>query len=585
MPAYARQPEGASGEERVLIFELYRALEGFDHHPLGVEVFVRIDNQGYSIQKIWLHGVIYNSVDEILEQFEAETLGYTYLAPPETEFTTDLPSSMNFRGDPIPEVPQRGPKAYYPDGRRYKIDNGRVFWQGWEFEYGIKASTGVQVFDIRFKGDRIAYEISLQELGIVYSGASPYAQNNMYHDSFLFIGVYTTELIPGIDCPEHATMIDSVQYRYGQVNVYKNAHCIFEHDNSIPLRRHRDDMNFMFHQGMRDNVLIFRTVPTVYNYDYVVDIQLHQGGQIKTTAALNGYTINYIYLGPESDPYGYELEKNSMASIHNHLVNFKVDLDIKGTSNRFQTLDVSLEEIPDPTYEGETLFNRRFERSLKETEEEAAIRLGGEWPRYLIMYNENERNKFENPRGYRILPVEWSKMLLPDNYRGTRNRGFAKYQVAVTKLEDGREQSSNVYATASMEETPTSLDDLIADNENIVDEDLVAWVTLGSLHIPHTEDVPVVMTTGVQLSFWLLPFNYYDEDPSMSSRDNIRVDIKRGGDVYHYSGQNVDQVCRPTEGKHRVHRSDASKSAATSCYANAYAAVLIFASLLLNKFV
>jgi len=52
MPAYARQPEGASGEERVLIFELYRALEGFDHHPLGVEVFVRIDNQGYSIQKV-----------------------------------------------------------------------------------------------------------------------------------------------------------------------------------------------------------------------------------------------------------------------------------------------------------------------------------------------------------------------------------------------------------------------------------------------------------------------------------------------------------------------------------------------------
>ena len=55
-----------------------------------------------------------------------------------------------------------------------------------------------------------------------------------------------------------------------------------------------------------------------------------------------------------------------MATLHNHFGNFKVDLDVAGTSNRFHTLDVSLEEIPDPIYPGETLQNRMFERYVQE---------------------------------------------------------------------------------------------------------------------------------------------------------------------------------------------------------------------------
>ena len=33
------------------------------------------------------------------------------------------------------------------------------------------------------------------------------------------------------------------------------------------------------------------------------------------------------------------------------------------------------------------------------------------------------------------------------------------------------------------------------DNENIVDEDIVSWITLGVNHVPTAEDVPVT-TTG-----------------------------------------------------------------------------------------
>lgn len=39
----------------------------------------------------------------------------------------------------------------------------QVEWLGWSLNVGLKPSTGLRLFDVRFKGERIAYEIALQE--------------------------------------------------------------------------------------------------------------------------------------------------------------------------------------------------------------------------------------------------------------------------------------------------------------------------------------------------------------------------------------------------------------------------------------
>lgn len=57
-------------------------------------------------------------------------------------------------------------------------------------------------------------------------------------------------------------------------------------------------------------------------------------------------------------------------------------------------------------------------------------------------------------------------------------------------------------------------------------QDLVAWVTLGFHHLPHTEDLPVTTTSGKHQSFYLFPYNYFEECPSMQSRDAIYVSHK-----------------------------------------------------------
>lgn len=57
----------------------------------------------------------------------------------------------------------------------------------------------------------------------------------------------------------------------------------------------------------------------------------------------------------------------------------------------------------------------------------------------------------------------------------------------------------------------------------------MAWVTVGFLHIPHTEDIPNTSTPGNAAGFFLRPFNFFQEDPSVASRRTVIVRPTKGG--------------------------------------------------------
>lgn len=48
-------------------------------------------------------------------------------------------------------------------------------------------------------------------------------------------------------------------------------------------------------------------------------------------------------------------------------------------------------------------------------------------------------------------------------------------------------------------------------------------MTVGFLHIPHSEDIPNTSTPGNMVGFYLRPFNFFEEDPSVASRRTIIV--------------------------------------------------------------
>lgn len=80
-------------------------------------------------------------------------------------------------------------------------------------------------------------------------------------------------------------------------------------------------------------------------------------------------------------------------------------------------------------------------------------------------------------------------------------------------------------------------------------QDLVAWVTAGFLHIPHSEDVPNTVTVGNGVGFFLRPYNFFDEDPSFRSTDSVYFQGEQDASVCELNPQAcLPQVatCSPT---------------------------------------
>ena len=95
-------------------------------------------------------------------------------------------------------------------------------------------------------------------------------------------GTHSKSLIPGSDCPDDATFLNVsfLGEASGEATTLERAMCVFEQNTGVPLRRHLSYAREQgaFYGGMSDSVLVFRSILTVVNYDYVIDFIFHQVG-------------------------------------------------------------------------------------------------------------------------------------------------------------------------------------------------------------------------------------------------------------------------------------------------------------------
>lgn len=118
------------------------------------------------------------------------------------------------------------------------------------------------------------------------------------------------------------------------------------------------------------------------------------------------------------------------------------------------------------------------------------------------------------------------------------------YPLVVTRYRASETKSSSLYNQNSPDQPIVDFPDfLTGQNEPLDKKDLVAWVSIGSIQIPTAEDVPNSASAANSARFFLRPFNYFDEDPSMSSTDAvvIRPDYR--------NDKNVVQEFRDTSGE------------------------------------
>ncbi|XP_070623241.1 diamine oxidase [copper-containing] isoform X2 [Erythrolamprus reginae] len=521
-------PRGLASGERQTWVILQREVDGFFLHPVGLEVLIDhrdLDPSQWSVKTVWYNGRYFSSPLQLAERYAQGEVSIVRLVPhpDETLFSSFAPRGQFHAGPPSNA---HGAKVCEPQGRRYTVQGNLVEYSGWSLAFRLRTSTGLQLFDVRFNGERVAYEVSVQEAIAFYGGASPATMQTKYIDVGWGMGSVTHELAPGIDCPETATFLDAYHHYDADAPIrYPRAVCVFELPTGVPLRRHFDSDfhgGSTFYAGLEGHALVIRTTSTVYNYDYIWDVLLFPNGVLETKVHATGY-VHASFYTPEGDHYGTRLHAHLLGNVHTHLVHYKIDLDVAGTANSFETVDVAFENISLPWQPGHRLVQPRLKREPHLRERQAAFPIGKPLPRYFLVTNPGRRNRWGQPRSYRLQLNSHAGLVLPRRWKEENGVPWSRYHLAMTQHHENEAVSSSLYIQNDPWQPSVSFENFLRNDESIDNQDLVAWATVGFLHIPHSEDIPNTATPGNVVGFLLRPFNFFDEDPSVASRQTVIV--------------------------------------------------------------
>ncbi|XP_034450176.1 retina-specific copper amine oxidase [Hippoglossus hippoglossus] len=511
--AFEQMPRGVRSGDRQTWIAFHRDVSSMYIHPVGFEVLVNhksVNASDWKVERLLYNGQYFDTVGDLQKKYDSgsvekivykKSLDYGSLKP---------------RTKPLQVAPQQ----FYMEGKRFSVNHNQVLYLDWSFAFGMSSLTGMRVFDVRFKGERIAYELSVQEAMSVYGSVTPGMIITKFFDSSIGIGRFAHELVRGVDCPYAATYVDT--YRYIDVPVpvrFRNSICIFEHNMGQPLRRHFADFFHNSYGGMVNSALVIRTITAIGNYDYMWDFIFYQTGAVEAKVHATGY-ISSSYLVNGSLRHGHQVAENVLGNIHTHFINFKVDLDLLGVKNVFQTKDMEFVNVSLPWMPDHYAMVPQLVENQLNTEKEAALRYNTKTPRYLHIASD-KLNRWGHQRSYRLQVYSFAGDPLPESQAEERAMSWARYKVAITKHKDSEQTSSSLYNQNNVWTPAVDFSKYIEDNESIENEDLVAWVTAGFLHIPHSEDIPNTVTVGNGGGVLLRPHNYFDEDPSINSPDGV----------------------------------------------------------------
>uniref|UniRef100_A0A8C5L3V3 Amine oxidase n=1 Tax=Jaculus jaculus TaxID=51337 RepID=A0A8C5L3V3_JACJA len=467
-------PRGLQPGDRATWFGVYynHSGAGIFLHPIGLELLVdhrALDLARWTIRKVFYQGRYYESLAQLEDQFESGLVNVVVVPNNGTGGSWSLKSSV-----PPGPVP---PLQFHPQGPRFSIKGSQVASSLWTFSFGLGAFNGPRIFDIRFQGERVAYEVSVQEAVAVYGGNSPAAMMTRYMDGSFGIGKFSTPLARGVDCPYLATYVDWHFLQESQTpKTLRDAFCVFEQNQGLPLRRHHSDLYSHYFGGLTETVLIVRSVSTLLNYDYLWDMIFHPNGAIEVKFHATGY-ISSAFLFGTAQRYGNRVGEHTLGTVHTHSAHFKVDLDVAGLQNWVWAEDMVFVPSAAPWSPEHQIQRMQVTRKMLETEEQATFPLGGAIPRYLYLAS-NHSNRWGHRRGYRIQTLSSAGEPLPQNSAMEKAFSWERYQLVVTQRKEKEPSSTSIFNQNDPRAPAVDFSDFI-NNETIAGE--VRWDTRMSL--------------------------------------------------------------------------------------------------------
>ncbi|KAK3712173.1 hypothetical protein LTR37_009264, partial [Vermiconidia calcicola] len=295
---------------------------GFEFDLLG------IDQDSWKF-KGWLYnGVHYPTTEDFREAYFSP--GFEKLDPNlDGEWTHTDPKDAGFPLDrEAPPMPLARSARFSVDYRQKYVE-----WMGFSFYLAFQTETGMTMYDIRFKGERIIYELGIQEALAHYAGNDPVQSGTSYLDSAYGLG-YAQSLMPGYDCPTYASYLNitlegggygstrDINGRtpdFGDCSIPADymvlphpAICLFEFDADYSIQRHSSQSN------TKNTYFVVRTISTVGNYDYSFSYEFYMDGSIQVIVRAAGYIQSAYYA--KNDDYGYHIHDALSGSMHDHVL-------------------------------------------------------------------------------------------------------------------------------------------------------------------------------------------------------------------------------------------------------------------------
>jgi len=420
---------------------------------------------------------------------------------------------------PTPALP-KPVRVVSPDGPNFTVKGDyEVTWHDWSFHLRADRRAGLILSLLRFDdgGDRrlVAYQMALTEMFVPYMDPHPGWRYKSFLDAGEYgLGYLISSLEPGRDCPRHAAYL-MLTFPSDQGGMFKadRAMCMFERNTGDPAWRH-------YTVGTKRAVarpkveLVVRFIPTLGNYDYVVDYVFEQTGQIRVRTGATGLDAVKTVASERADApgaaedtrYGALVAPYLVAPYHDHYFNFRIDLDVDGPRNTFVRETFKPERLPDTnprkslwTLERETV--RREGPVLQERDGRGEI-----WR----VINPAEKTSLGMHPGYQLEEAgSVASLLSPDDPPQMR-AAFTSHKLWVTAYDPGELWAAGDYPNQS--KGGDGLPQFVADGQALEGADLVLWYSLGFRHVTRPEDWPLLPTRWFE--FRLRPYGFFVQEPS-----------------------------------------------------------------------
>ena len=190
----------------MLWFQIYRPGLGSGGRTLLPQgIYAKVDATStnvsdWSAGEFYYNGILHANVQEFRDALKDPS----FVSTPSND-DGDWTNTEDFDSQPHGrDLPP--PVSVQPYGPRYRLDRAEHFisWFGFEFYITTAQATGISLFDVRFKGERVMYEVGLQEALAHYAGDDPMQGGLEFLDTFFGMGKQMYELVPGYDCPAYA---------------------------------------------------------------------------------------------------------------------------------------------------------------------------------------------------------------------------------------------------------------------------------------------------------------------------------------------------------------------------------------------